>query len=265
MSLASALRHPTEAHGDGQNLLDGQAAVRSPSCRFRFAAVVFLVVAGSAFAQIGPATASTASTPPLSSTEMATATATERLIAAPSQSHSTPSAEAPPETIITSEQVTLFSGDLQNRFLFVGTVRIEATNLIATCDEMEVLTQRESAATADTTGSATSALPTAQSSPVGAVERIELRGSVVIQQGDRRATAGRAEIIPHLGRVVLFDAPVVTDGDSVVTGWRMVLHRDQRRVEVLSDPEAAPGSAGSRTRITLPTVPDLGYRPETAR
>lgn len=160
-------------------------------------------------------------------------------------------AEPPEEdTVITSEQVQMFNGDTQNRFLFERDVVITGTNLNARCDELEVIVKRQSK----------KLTPPANAAPgIGVIERIELRGSVVIEQLGRRATAGRAEILPREGRVVLMDGPRVTDGESVVTGWRMVLHRDQRRVEVHSNPDAAEGSPEGRTRIILPAVPDLGY------
>jgi hypothetical protein len=45
------------------------------------------------------------------------------------------------------------------------------------------------------------------------------------------------------------------DGQYEASGPRMVLHRGERRAEILSEP-------GERPRITLPPLKDLGYEKE---
>lgn len=155
---------------------------------------------------------------------------------------------SPAQTVITSKQVEMLSGVEQNRFYFEGDVEVAATNLQATCDTMEVVALRAAASESQT--------------QMGTITRILMRGNVRIEQAGRTATAQEAEVLPHQGRVVLSGEPVVTDGEGTVTGWKMVLHQDQKRVEVLSDPEAAEGAPSGRTRITLPAVPDLGYTSE---
>lgn len=165
--------------------------------------------------------------------------------------------EARRETVITSERVEMFAGDAESRFFFEDNVLVEATNLQATCDVLEVLVDRGVAEGAEDPPAATD--PDAPPE-VGAIQWIELRGNVIIEQAGRRATAGRAEILPRAGRVILMDNPRVNIEGRTVTGWKMVLHRDQRRVEVLSNPEAPNAETGGRVRATLPSVPDLGYR-----
>lgn len=155
------------------------------------------------------------------------------------------------QTVITAQAVEMFSGETHNRFLFEENVEIRGTNLVATCDRMEVIAARVSAG-ADTESS------------MGAIERIVMHGNVVIVQEERRATAGTAEILPAEGRVLLSEAPRVTDGQGTVTGYKMILHKDRKRVEILSDPNA-PTTGNGRATITLPPIQDMGYEDPTER
>jgi len=145
------------------------------------------------------------------------------------------------ETVITSNELELIGGDTQNRFYFTGNVKVTGTNLVATCDAMEVIAAR-SGATAPTVGQ------------MGAIQTIVMTGNVVIEQAGRRATAGRAEILPHQDMVVLTQDPVVTDSQGTVTGHRMELLKGERKARVFGDP-----ASGGRTKVTLPGFKDLGF------
>ncbi|WP_269539187.1 LptA/OstA family protein [Cerasicoccus fimbriatus] len=153
-------------------------------------------------------------------------------------------------TVITSDNLELVGGDSENRFFFTGNVKITGTNMLATCDEMEVIAAR-SGSTEKTVGE------------MGAIESIIMMGNVVIEQSGRKATGGRAEILPNDDKVILSEGPRVEDSRGVVSGWKMILHKGERKVEVLSDPNAT-GESG-RTRVQLPGFKDLGYDdPETS-
>jgi lipopolysaccharide export system protein LptA len=79
-------------------------------------------------------------------------------------------------------------------------------------------------------------------------------GHVVIVQGDRVATCGRAEVFPGEDRIVLTEGPVVeikSEGYKV-SGPRMVLYRGQRRAVV-------EGTPSQRSHISLPAIKDLGF------
>lgn len=154
------------------------------------------------------------------------------------------------KTVITARQVEMFSGDSVNRFLFNEDVLIRSTNLRATCDTMEVLADR-----ANVAGQAADE----SQARMGSIRNIVMTGRVRIEQSGRVATSGKALILPLEGRVELTDGPEVTDGEGTVTGWKMVLYKDERRVQVLSRP-ASEGQEGGRTRISLPPIQDLGYR-----
>jgi len=159
-----------------------------------------------------------------------------------------PLPEPDPKTIIESESLELVSNPEQNFFLFEGNVRITGTNLSARCDRMEVISNR-------TPGSD----PDATVGEVGSIEQITAIGNVVITQSGRVAEAGRAEIYPQDGKVILTEDPKVTDGRGMVaTGPRMVLLEGERRVliEGVND-EAQQDTA--RPTVTLPSIPDLGF------
>lgn len=79
-------------------------------------------------------------------------------------------------------------------------------------------------------------------------------GHVKIIQGDRIATAGRAEVFPDEDRIVLTEQPVVRIESEHYTasGPRMILYRGQRRAVI-------EGTPGSRTHISLPPIKDLSF------
>lgn len=148
-------------------------------------------------------------------------------------------------TVITSDSLEMISGSTVNRFFFTGSVIVTGNNLKATCDEMEVVSRRVSENPEPEGGTI---------GQIGSIERIILKGNVVIQQAGRDARAGHAEILPIDGRVVLTENPVVTDAEGTVSGYRMELVKGERVARVFGAPEG-----GQRPRVTLPTLPDLGY------
>lgn len=151
-----------------------------------------------------------------------------------------------PRTVIESDSLELVTDIRQNRFLFEGNVRVAATNLKATCDRMEVISNR----TPDSD-------PDATLGEIGSIEKILAFGNVVITQSGRTAMAGKAEIYPRQGKVILTENPVVKDDRGMtVTGPRMVMLQGERRVLIEgSDGELVEG----RPTVTLPSLPDLGF------
>lgn len=145
------------------------------------------------------------------------------------------------ETVITSDRFEMVGGETENYFHFLGNVEVNGTNLHATSDEMEVVSGRQ-ATESETVGD------------VGAIKSIVMKGNVVLVQSGRRAEAGRADIYPREGKVVLSENPKVVDSEGTVTGHRMTLYRGERKALV----EGIPG--GDRPRIQLPGFQDLGYQ-----
>lgn len=157
-----------------------------------------------------------------------------------------------PETVITSDELDMVGGEETNHFFFRGNVRIEATNMLATCDQMEVVSARQASAA---TAPAPAQADAAGAANIGSIREIIMTGNVIIAQEGRRATAGKATLYPQEGRVVLEDSPRVTDEQGTLSGWRMELNRGEKTVRILSNP-----AEGGRTRVTLPSMQDLGYR-----
>lgn len=153
-----------------------------------------------------------------------------------------------PKTVIQSRSLEMRSSEVQNYFLFRDEVRVEGTNLLVTCNLLEVVALRE-----EVDGD-----PDATIGQFGAIESIVAIGNVEIRQSERRAQAGRAQVLPHEGQVILTEGPRVYDGQGEVSGWKITLLRDEQRALVETDPDRAE----DRVTIVLSELPDLGYKDE---
>ena len=140
------------------------------------------------------------------------------------------------DTTISSNRLEIISEEATCHFYFQEDVHVKGTNLEATCDTIDVLTTQESPK---------------NPSRLGMIERILLKGNVMIKQTERIATAGQAEILPQEGKVILTQNPMVKEGESTVTGDRMILLQGEQRAIV-------EGSSSQRPSITLPPIEDLG-------
>ncbi|MGE9290317.1 MAG: LptA/OstA family protein [Puniceicoccales bacterium] len=146
----------------------------------------------------------------------------------------TPLAESPlGKTVITSDRLDVINTEKGNQFIFSGTVVIQGEDFIAECDRMEVRTDSE------------------KENDFGAIAMIEATGGVTIRQGDRVATAGRALIHPQSDEVILEDQPSVRDGRGTVSGYRMILHGEDRKISV------EPGPDGQQPRVELPSLESI--------
>lgn len=170
-------------------------------------------------------------------------------IAVPAKADGSASPQAASATVITSDNLEMVSGSTVNRFFFTGSVKVSGNNLEATCDEMEVISLRIGEDTEEGT-----------IGQIGSISRINLKGNVIISQAGREARAGHAEILPTEGRVILTENPVVTDAEGTVSGYRMELVQGERVARVFGKPDGS-----QRPRLTLPTMPDLGYESGESR
>ncbi|MBC2600841.1 LptA/OstA family protein [Puniceicoccus vermicola] len=150
-----------------------------------------------------------------------------------SESVEATSAAAAQKTVITSDRLDVINTEKGNQFIFSGSVVIHGEDFIAECDRMEVRT--------DSSGK----------NDFGAISVIEATGNVVIQQGDRIASAGRALIHPTSDEVILEDNPKVKDGRGAVSGYRMILHGADRKISV------EPGPDGEQPRVELPSLESI--------
>jgi lipopolysaccharide transport protein LptA len=144
-----------------------------------------------------------------------------------------------PPTVITSAKLEMDNDGNHAWFVFSGEVRLTGNNLVMTCDRLEIRASRVADLDA----------PIGQ---LGRIRRIIATGNVIIEQEGRRATAGRAEVLPLEDRIVVTENPVLTDNQGTVSGERMVFLRGERRAIV-------EGGASGPARVTLPTLPNLGF------
>ena len=154
------------------------------------------------------------------------------------------------QTVIVSDHLEMRSTEKKNYFYFKNNVRVEAANLIVESDMLEVVALRK--VRMDD--------PDATIGEIGAIESIVATGEVAIFQAGREAHAGRAEVLPREGMVILSESPRVIDGETIITGWKIILNKGQRQVTVVPNPDA---KAEDRQRPTITlggsALPDLGF------
>jgi lipopolysaccharide export system protein LptA len=149
-------------------------------------------------------------------------------------------------TEITGDEFEMVSREKENYFLFTGNVEIRATNMVATCNRLEVYTSKTDQSKTDDKQK-----PTEEKTSIGKIEKILAIGNVRLVQEERVATAGKAEILPQVGKVVLMDSPKVTSKDGVLVGYRITLLQGEQKVLVERGPVQRP-------TVILPKIPDLG-------
>ena len=144
-------------------------------------------------------------------------------------------------TVIESGSAEMVSTDKETIFTFRNGVTVTATNMKLTCEHLEVIALR-------------SGDPAATFGKQENFKSLVAVGGVRIVQSDREATCERAEVFPGDDKVVLTGNPVVRsmDGQYQATGPTMVLHRGERRAQII-------GEGSERPRISLPPLKDLGY------
>ncbi|BET69718.1 hypothetical protein ASA1KI_46360 [Opitutales bacterium ASA1] len=146
----------------------------------------------------------------------------------------------PSETIITSEGPLQMRNDgVEAYFVMTDKVRLVGTNLEVTCDKLEVFaeTKKDEGASADAKGFG----------GIGGIRRILATGNVVIVQEGRRATAGRAEVLPLEDKIELTENPAVTDPQGTMEGSRIEIFRGEQNA-VVHDP-----------KVLLRALPNLGF------
>ncbi|NBB79086.1 MAG: LPS export ABC transporter periplasmic protein LptC [Verrucomicrobia bacterium] len=145
----------------------------------------------------------------------------------------------PVETVVTSHVLRMIEEADHTLFRFTDAVLVEATNLSATGERLDVIA-REVANP-----------PSGVSNPLQ-LDRIEAYGGVEITQTGRISTSEKAFILPDEGKLVLEGEAVVDDERGRVSGHRMTLLQGQRRAIV----EGGGSGDDGRARITLPALPD---------
>ncbi len=150
-----------------------------------------------------------------------------------------PSAPAE-ETVIDSDSLEMTALDDVNNFRFSGNVRAVGKGMVLTCDHLDVIARRQ----AGSKGAI---------GRMNSVQSIVAKGNVRMEQAGRVATAGRAEVTPDEGLVVLSENPKIVDSKATVEGWKIVYNSRDKTAQVLPTPEdqLLPGQKKARSRVTL--------------
>lgn len=149
-----------------------------------------------------------------------------------------PAVEIEPQaTVVTSQLLHMIEETDRTLFRFTENVEVNATNLDATCDRLDVIAHEQVIA------------DSAAKAPLE-LDRIEAHENVVIKQSGRVSTSEKAFILPKEGKVILEGKAVVDDERGRVSGHRMTLFQGQRRAVVEGG-----GPDDERARITLPAMP----------
>ena len=123
-----------------------------------------------------------------------------------------------------------------------GSVKLTATNLEITCNQIEVFTDVKDKDGNDTLGELSS------------IQKIIATGNVKIVQEERMATSGRAEVFPNEDFILLDEDPIVYQNDITIdgTGAQMRILRGNGRVELIGD-------TNNKIRVTGRPIEDFGF------
>jgi lipopolysaccharide export system protein LptA len=154
-----------------------------------------------------------------------------------------------PQTVIDSDSLELLAGEEANSFRFTGNVRAESQGMLLTCDKLDVVARRQGKGTIG---------------HMNSLKNIVAQGNVRMEQMGRVAVAGRAEVLPDDGLVILSDNPKIIDSKATVEGWKIIYNSRDRTAQVLPMPEdqLLPGKKKARSRVTISeqVVPKLDYQ-----
>ena len=138
------------------------------------------------------------------------------------------------DTIINAKNLLAQNNGAEAYFVFSGDVVVTGTNLVMTCDKLEVW------AAQGMEGNSTLAR-------VGKIRRALATGKpVVVTQEARKGTAGQVEVLPFDDVIILTGDPVVTDPTGTLYGEKMTYRRGKQEVEI------------EGPRAVLPRLPDFG-------
>lgn len=146
--------------------------------------------------------------------------------------------QAPQKTTVACEKFEMHSVGNETHGVCTGSVMVTGTNLKIICDRLEFI--------ALGIGDRTSTVPTLEK-----FKYMIATGHVVIVQGEREATCGRADVLPQEDKVVLTENPLLVDHgtDWTTKGSKITMHRGDRRVIV------------ENSTVTGPAIRDLGFEP----
>ncbi len=169
-----------------------------------------------------------------------TALATSALVAG-AQPAPAPVALDAQNTIVTSDRLEMKNTGVESHLIFIGNVHLSGTNLSVTCDRVEIY--------AEQIPDVRDPQKKATIGKIGSITKILALGHVVISQEGRKATAGRAEVMPIEDQIILTESPVVTDTETQITvsGERMTFFRGERAAQI------------EKPQVVGPALPNLGF------
>lgn len=206
-----------------------------------------------------------------------------------------PPADKRPETVISSDELDMVGGDEANHFYFRGNVKVQATNMLATCDELEVISARQGGKSdADEGSKGASATGSAEGDGAegSKAEAVDPKNDTSLSR--QRAAAGNATekpdardaAAPNIGsirEIIMRGNVVISQEGRRATAGVAYLYPQEGRV-VLADNPLVTDEQGTlsgwrmelyrgerrvrilsnpdekqRTRVTLPALQDLGY------
>lgn len=146
------------------------------------------------------------------------------------------------QTEIEAESLRAEITEEKGYLIGVGSVRMVATNLEITCNQIEVFTDVKDKDGNDTIGD------------ISSINQIIATGNVRIVQDQRTATAGLAEVYPNEDFILLDKNPILYQGAITIdgTGAQLKIHRGNGRVEWIGDPN-------NKIHISAPPLKDLGF------
>ncbi len=110
------------------------------------------------------------------------------------------------QTEIEAESLRAEITEEKGYLIGVGSVRMVATNLEITCNQIEVFTDVKDKDGNDTIGD------------ISSINKIIATGNVRIVQDQRSATAGLAEVYPNDDFILLDEDPILYQGDITIDG-----------------------------------------------
>ena len=141
-------------------------------------------------------------------------------------------------TTIESDMAELVTTKEGHRFYFAGNVVVVGTDLLLKCNELEILSKRESNSSKS-------------SAKVGKISLMVARGEVSIKQKGSLGTGDKATMQADTGLFILLGSPaVLVDERGKLEGNEIVFERGKGRAELRS-------GAGNRPRVELPELPVL--------
>lgn len=141
-------------------------------------------------------------------------------------------------TTIESDTAELVTTKAGHRFYFAGKVVVVGTDLLLKCDELEILSKRESNSSKS-------------SAKVGKISLMVARGNVSIKQKGSHGSGDKAIMQAATGLFTLLGSPaVLIDERGKLEGNEIVFESGTGRAELR-------GGAGNRPRVELPELPAL--------